>query len=70
MSRQNVMVFSNMRPPVAAEHGNSPLRGKDQKKVFSLATGKFADKSGFRITKGQIVENCTDGGRLQDSFWN
>ena len=70
MSRQNVMIFTQMRPPVAAEHGNSPLRAKDAKKVFSLANGKYADKSGFRITKDQIVQNYTDGGRLQDSLWN
>ena len=55
MSRQNVMIFTQMRPPVAAEHGNSPLRAKDAKQVFKLANGKYASKSGFRITKDQIV---------------
>ena len=51
MSRHNVMVFQNMRPPVAAEHGNTPLRGKNVKNIFKLANGGYEDKSGYRITK-------------------
>lgn len=39
MSRDNTMIFESMRPPVAAEKGNSPLRGKNVKKVFDLASG-------------------------------
>ena len=70
MSRQNTMIFTNMRPPVAAEHGNSPLRGKNVKNIFELANGKYADKAGYRITKDQIVMNYTDDAKLQDSIWN
>ena len=51
MSRQNTMVFSNMRPPVAAEKGCTPLRGKNVEKIFELADGSFEDKSGTKITK-------------------
>jgi hypothetical protein len=49
------MVFQNMRPPVAAEHGNTPLRGKNVKNIFKLANGGYEDKSGYRITKDQVV---------------
>ena len=55
MSRQNVMIFSSLRPPVAADQGNSPLRGKNVKNIFELANGKYTDKAGYRITKDQIV---------------
>ena len=55
MSRHNVMIFQNMRPPVAAEKGNTPLRGREAKQVFRLANGNFEDRSGQRVTKEQIV---------------
>jgi len=51
MSRRNVMIYTSMRPPVAAERGKSPLRGKDVHSVFQLANGKYMDKSGYRITR-------------------
>lgn len=49
------MVFQNMRPPVAAEKGNTPLRGKKVEKIFELASGEYEDKSGYRITMDQVV---------------
>ena len=70
MSRRNVMIYTSMRPPVAAERGKSPLRGKDVHSVFQLANGKYMDKSGYRITRDQIVQNCTDQGKLQDARWD
>ena len=63
-SRQNVMIFNNMRPPVAGDYGNTPLRGKNVEKIFELASGEYEDKSGTRITKQQVVDNYTDDARL------
>ena len=59
-----------MRPPVAADKGNTPLRGKQSKMIFTLANGNYEDRSGHRVTKDQIVMNYTDDGNLQDSAWN
>ena len=70
MSRHNTMVFSNMRPPVAAEYGNTPLRGRNAKRIFELASGDYEDRSGFRVTKDQVVMNYTDDARLMDSAWD
>ena len=70
MSRQNTMIFSNMRPPVAAEKGNTPLRSKNAKQIFELANGDYEDRSGQRITKDQVVQNYTDDARLVDHVWN
>ena len=70
MSRHNTMVFQNMRPPVASEKGNTPLRGKKVAKIFELANGEYEDKSGYRITMDQVVQNYTDDARLQDSVWD
>jgi len=70
MSKNNVMIYQNMRPPVAAEHGETPLRGKKAKDVFKLANGEFEDRSGHRITKDQVIMNYTDDGRLADSKWD
>ena len=70
MSRHNTMIFESMRPPVAAEKGNTPLRAKNAKAVFKLADGSFEDRSGHRITKDQVVMNYTDDGKLVDANWN
>ena len=64
------MIFSNMRPPVAAEKGNTPLRGRNVKRVFELANGDYEDRSGYKITHDQVVQNYTDDARLVDSVWN
>ena len=53
-----------MRPPVAGDYGNTPLRGKNVEKIFELASGEYEDKSGTRITKQQVVDNYTDDARL------
>lgn len=58
-----------MRPPVAAENGNSPLRGKNANRVFEFASG-MRDGSGFKATNDQVVANFTDDGKLADTHWN
>ena len=55
MSKNNVMVFNNMRPPVAAVNGETPLRGAKVNRLFDLANGEFEDRSGHKITKEQVV---------------
>ena len=64
------MVFSEMRPPVAADDGQTPLRGKHVGKLFDLAAGEYQDESGFRLTKEQICKNYTDDARMTDKNWN
>ena len=56
-SKENVMVFSEMRPPVAALKGSSPLRDKKAKKLTELSE---ADYMAMNITKKNIVESMTD----------
>ena len=70
MSKNNVMVFSEMRPPVASHYGETPLRGKHVNKLIDLAQGEYADANGFRLTKEQVVKNYTDDARMSDPNWN
>ena len=63
------MVFQEMRPPVAAINGETPLRGKHVNKLIEMANAE-ADASGFRVSKEQIIKNYTDDARLQDLAWN
>ena len=35
------MVFSEMRPPVAAHYGETPLRGKHVNKLIDLAKAEY-----------------------------
>jgi len=69
-TKDKVSVFKEMRPPVAAQEGNSPLRGARAKQVFELANGAYADSSGYKITKEQVIANYTDDARLADTNWN
>ena len=64
------MVFSEMRPPVAAHYGETPLRGKHVNKLIDLAKAEYQDESGFKITREQVVQNYTDDARLKDNNWN
>ena len=41
MSKHKVLVYKEMRPPVASLDGESPLRGKNARKVFDLANGMY-----------------------------
>jgi len=70
MSKNNVMVYAEMRPPVAAYNGETPLRGKHVRKLIELADGEYADAAGFRMSKEQVVKNYTDDARMADPNWN
>ena len=70
MSKNNVMIFEEMRPPVASHHGETPLRGKHVNKLIDLANGEFNDGNNFRVNKEQVVKNYTDDARLKDANWN
>ena len=65
-----MMVYSEMRPPVAAEDGNTPLRGKHVSKLLDLAASEYYDEAGFRLTKDDVLKNYNDGARLTDKHWN
>ena len=70
MSKNNVMIFQEMRPPVASHYGETPLRGKHVNKLIDLAQGEYADENGFRLTKEQVVKKYTDDARMTDVNWN
>ena len=70
MSKNNVMIYGEMRPPVAAHHGETPLRGKHVNKLIEMANSDFQDSNGFRLTKEQVTKNYTDDARLVDQNWN
>ena len=65
-----MMVFAEMRPPVASHHGETPLRGKHVNKLIDLANGEYADTNGYRLSKEQVVKNYTDDARMTDINWN
>ena len=68
MSKENVMVFSEMRPPVASIKGASPLRNnKEASKLVDMADGDYVE---MRVTKKQIVESITSDGRIKDIGWD
>ena len=48
--KNNMMIFQEMRPPVAAINGETPLRGKHVNKLIEMANAE-ADASGFRVSK-------------------
>ena len=64
------MVYAEMRPPVAAHFGETPLRGKHVNKLIDLADGEYADAFGFRLTKEQVIKTYTDDARMADPNWN
>jgi hypothetical protein len=65
-----VLIYKELRPPVASVDGESPLRNRSSKKLFSLANGAYDDRLGFRISKEQLVACMGDDGRLVDPRWN
>ena len=65
-----MMVFTEMRPPVAAQDGNTPLRGKNVSKLLDMAESQYQNEQGFRLTKGDILKNYTDDARMTDKNWN
>ena len=48
--KNNMMVFQEMRPPVAAINGETPLRGKHVNKLIEMANAE-GDGAGFRVSK-------------------
>ena len=70
MSKNNVMVFGEMRPPVASLNGETPLRGKNANQLIEMTRGQQADDSGALLSKEQVVKNYTDDARLRDNNWN
>ena len=48
--KNNMMVFQEMRPPVAAINGETPLRGKHVNKLIEMANAE-GDGTGFRVSK-------------------
>jgi len=68
--RNKVLVYKELRPPVAAIDGDSPLRNKLSRKVLEVANSTFQDSAGFRVSKEQLISNLTDDGKLIDYNWN
>jgi hypothetical protein len=64
-----VLIYKELRPPVAAEDGNSPVR-RLSKERFSLANGQYEDRLGFRVSREQLVASIGDDGKLVDLNWN
>ena len=70
MSKNNMMVYQEMRPPVASHFGETPLRGKNVNKLIDMATGEYPDENGYRIDMEAVVKNYTDDARMTDPNWN
>lgn len=67
MSKNNMMVFSEMRPPVASIHGASPLRNRKQNKMIEIDEANLME---MNTSKKHLVENITSDGRFKDQNWN
>jgi hypothetical protein len=65
-----VLVYKELRPPVAAIDGESPLRNKLSRKVLEVANRTLEDNAGFRVSKEQLIANFTDDGKFIDHNWN
>ena len=70
MSKNNMMVFQEMRPPVASHFGETPLRGKHVNDLVDLASGDYEDMNGFKLNKEELVKCYTDDARMTDPNWN
>ena len=62
-----MMVFSEMRPPVASIKGASPLRNRETSKIVDLTDADYME---MNTTKKQIVESITSDGKVKDPNWN
>ena len=70
---KDVVVYPELRPPVASFDGKSPLRGKRLTNIFrahAAMTGK--DPANAENTARIIVQKYTDDGMLapNDDQWN
>ena len=64
-----MLVYNEMRPPVASVNGTSPLRGRRGTSAF-VPVNK-PNKDGFKITREDIVKHVTDEGKvIQGNRWN
>ena len=60
--KHNAIVYPEMRPPVAADNGVSPLRGKNALRMFEFSTQK--------TDQNTVIKNLTSDGILADIRWN
>ena len=68
-----VVVYPQLRPPVAAVDGNSPLRGKKYSKVFKVHEKMHQkDPLNSPLNNKVIYENYLDDGKLipTDNQWD
>lgn len=65
-----MMVFEQMRPPVASHFGETPLRTKGASQLIDMANGEYTDPNGYRLSKEQVVKNYTNDARMNDINWN
>jgi hypothetical protein len=69
-SSNKVLVYSELRPPVAARDGESPLRDRAQRRIFESPESVFNNRVGFAYSKEQLAANIQDDGKLVDPNWN
>jgi hypothetical protein len=65
---KNVVVYPQLRPPVASVMGNSPLRGKRFSAVFK--EGGVDVDGGNSAAKEFLVSRYVDDGMIVDDRWN
>ena len=70
---KDVVVYPELRPPVASVDGKSPLRGKRLTNIFRAhAKMSLKDQSNAEFTAKLIVNKYTDDGMLapNEDQWN
>ena len=69
---KDVVVYPELRPPVASVDGKSPLRGKRLTHIFRANANMNADPGNIENTAKMIVQKYTDDGMLapNDDQWN
>ncbi len=69
---KDVVVYPELRPPVASLDGKSPLRGKRLTNIFRAHANLPQDPSNIENTAKLIVQKYTDDGMLapNDDQWN
>lgn len=68
---KDVVVYPELRPPVASVDGQSPLRGSRLKKVFKVHEKQARkDPALAKATAMMIVQRYTDDGQLIPKEWD
>ena len=69
---KDVVVYPELRPPVASIDGKSPLRGKRLTNIFKAHARMSKDRVSSEVTSRLIVNKYTDDGMLapNDDQWN